>query len=83
MVMFGHIDCAKCWQHHPDSGNCQAPKPVREMCVTFMDGLDDGPWLPGRGPRKRQKSKSADELYAIRAKAWATRRNVLGPKGHR
>ena len=52
-------------------------------CFTFMGGLDDGPWLPGKGPRKRVKPKSAEELSAIRAKAWATRRNILGPKGHR
>lgn len=38
-------------------------------------GIDDGPPLPGRGPRKRPPAKSREELAAIRAKAWATRRS--------
>jgi hypothetical protein len=37
-------------------------------------GLDDGPYLPGRAPRKKPAPKSPEELAAIRAKAWATRR---------
>lgn len=37
-------------------------------------GLDDGPWLPGKGPRAKPAPKSKEELAAIRAKAWATRR---------
>lgn len=52
-------------------------------CLSFMTGLDDGPWLPGKGPRKRAKRKTDEELRVIRAKAWATRRQKLGPKGHR
>lgn len=52
-------------------------------CLSFMTGLDDGPWLPGCGPRKRRKPKTAAENRAARAKAWATRRQKLGPKGHR
>jgi hypothetical protein len=38
-------------------------------------GLDDGPWLPGCAPRKKPEPKSPEELAAIRAKAWATRRS--------
>jgi hypothetical protein len=37
-------------------------------------GLDDGPYLPGRAPRKKPPPKSREELAAIRARAWATRR---------
>lgn len=40
-------------------------------------GLDDGPWLPGKGPRAKPAPKSKEELAAIRAKAWATRRAAL------
>lgn len=39
-------------------------------------GLDDGPWLPGKGPRRKPAAKSKEELAAIRAKAWATRRTI-------
>ena len=39
-------------------------------------GLDDGPWLPGKGPRAKAAPKSKEQLAAIRAKAWATRRAV-------
>lgn len=46
----------------------------RPVCFTFMGGLDDGPWLPGKGPRKRPKKKSALELRIIRLRAWETRR---------
>lgn len=45
-------------------------------------GLDDGPLLPGRGPRKKPAPKSAEEMAAIRAKAWATRRARYGRFGH-
>lgn len=38
------------------------------------NGLDCGPYLPGRAPRKKAAPKSPDELRAIRAMAWATRR---------
>ena len=37
-------------------------------------GLDDGPWLPGRAPRKKTKPKPPEELRAIRMRAWMTRR---------
>lgn len=37
-------------------------------------GLDDGPYLPGYAPRKKAEPKTPEELKAIRAKAWATRR---------
>lgn len=39
-----------------------------------QSGLEDGPWLPGRAPRKKPAPKSAAEMREIRAKAWATRR---------
>lgn len=63
-----HGICYSVSQGRPEM--CPVPAP----CATFMGGLDDGPWLPGKGPRKRQKPKSAEELRAIRAKGWATRR---------
>jgi hypothetical protein len=44
-------------------------------------GLDDGPWLPGCAPRKKPAPKSADEMVAIRAKAWATRRAPRDERG--
>lgn len=53
------------------------------ICASFMTGLDDGSWLPGRAPRKKQKPKNANDLRVIRIKAWKTRRKILGPKGHR
>lgn len=37
-------------------------------------GLDDGPYLPGKAPRKKPPTKTPHELRAIRAKAWETRR---------
>lgn len=37
-------------------------------------GLDDGPYLPGKGPRKTPAPNTPEELKAIRAKAWETRR---------
>lgn len=40
-------------------------------------GLDDGPYLPGRAPRKKPARKSPEEYRAIRAKAWATRRERM------
>jgi hypothetical protein len=45
-------------------------------------GLDDGPWLPGKGPRAKAAPKSKEQLAAIRAKAWATRRAGLSGGGH-
>ena len=46
-------------------------------------GLDDGPYLPGKAPRKKPPAKSADELAATRGKAWETRRHLYGQRGHR
>lgn len=43
-------------------------------------GLDDGPPLPAR---KRPAPKPVDEIRAIRARAWATRRQTYGQHGHR
>lgn len=37
-------------------------------------GLDDGPWIPSKAPRKKAAPKTAEEMKVIRAKAWATRR---------
>lgn len=48
-----------------------------------LTGLDDGPWLPGRVPRKRPAPKSPEEMADIRTKAWATRRALYGAGGHR
>lgn len=45
-------------------------------------GLDDGPYLPGQAPRKRVV-KTADEKAEARRKAWETRRNIYGQKGHK
>lgn len=39
-----------------------------------LTGLDDGPYLPGHGPRKKPAAKTAEELASIRRRAWATRR---------
>lgn len=38
-------------------------------------GLDDGPYLPGKAPRKKPEKKTPEELRAIRLKAWETRRS--------
>lgn len=62
---------------------CEVVKPEAPKCASFMTGLDDGPWLPGRGPRKKAKPKSAEEIKNTRAKAWATRRESYGERGHR
>ncbi|TXH57563.1 MAG: hypothetical protein E6Q97_04295 [Desulfurellales bacterium] len=58
------------------------------MAATFKhdhkpdnSGLDDGP--PLHHERKKPAPKSVDEMREIRARAWATRREKLGPKGHR
>ena len=56
-----------------------APEPD---CRPDGTGLDDGPWLPGREPRKKPASKSASETSRIRAAAWATRRAKYGEAGH-
>lgn len=46
-------------------------------------GLDDGPYLPGKAPRKRAAPKGRAEVAQIRARAWATRRLRYGQPGHR
>ena len=46
------------------------------------DCLDCGVYLPGRGPRKKPAAKSAEQMTAIRAKAWATRRAMYGDCGN-
>lgn len=46
-------------------------------------GLDDGPWLPGRAPRKKPAPKPNDEIREIRTRAWATRRAKYGEHGHK
>jgi hypothetical protein len=46
-------------------------------------GLDDGPYLPGRAPRKRMERKNPAVVADIRARAWATRRDKYGKDGHR
>lgn len=48
-----------------------------------LSGLDDGPYLPGHAPRKKPAPKPATEITAIRARAWATRRQKYGQHGHR
>lgn len=48
-----------------------------------QSGLDDGPYLPGRAPRKKMTPKPADEVRDIRSRAWATRREKYGRYGHR
>lgn len=45
-------------------------------------GLDDGPWLPGRAPRRKPTPKSPEVIAAIRARAWETRRAKYGERGH-
>lgn len=46
-----------------------------------LSGIDDGPPL-GRQYRK-PPAKPAEELREIRARAWATRRERYGDRGHR
>lgn len=48
-----------------------------------LSGLDDGPCLPGRAPRKKAHPKTPEEYRDIRARAWATRRATYGQHGHR
>jgi hypothetical protein len=43
-------------------------------CRPDNSGLDDGPWLPGCGPRKKPTPKTAAEVREIRLRAWVTRR---------
>jgi hypothetical protein len=46
------------------------------------NGLDCGVYLPGRAPRKRATPKAARELSEIRMRAWETRRQIYGQRGH-
>lgn len=46
-------------------------------------GLDDGPYLPGQAPRKKPAPKDASEISEIRNRAWKTRRQKYGDRGHR
>jgi hypothetical protein len=39
-----------------------------------QSGLDDGPWLPERAPRKKMEPKPPEVVREIRLRAWATRR---------
>lgn len=67
--------------------------PICETCAGILafphdhrpdeTGLDDGPWMPGRAPRKKAAPKPADEIREIRTRAWATRRARYGEHGHR
>lgn len=43
-------------------------------------GLDDGP--PLRVERKKPALKTAEEAREIKLRAWATRRDKYGEKGH-
>jgi len=50
---------------------------------TPCDGLECGVYLPGEAPRKKAAPKSSEEMRLIRAKAWETRREKHGIRGHR
>lgn len=73
-------------EREPEAGRCTGTAvpglPVADRRAD-NSGLDDGPYLPGRAPRKRPAPKPAAEVAAIRAKAWATRRARYGERGHR
>jgi hypothetical protein len=45
-------------------------------------GLDDGVYLPGCAPRKKHAPKPMEVISEIRARAWMTRRNRYGDRGH-
>ena len=45
-------------------------------------GLDDGPWLPGKAPRKKPEAKTAAVVSDMRRRAWETRRRKYGERGH-
>ncbi len=51
-------------------------KKVETILGVGSTGLDDGPYLPGKAPRKKPAPKTPEELRVIRAKAWETRRRV-------
>ena len=62
---------------------CGKDTPVLHDHRPDLSGLDDGPYLPSRAPRKKPAPKSPKETRAIRSKAWATRRAKYGKDGHR
>ena len=62
---------------------CGAPLDWEHDHKPDNSGLDDGPYLPGRAPRKAMEPKSSEETRATREQAWATRREKYGPNGHR
>ena len=51
-------------------------------CRADLPGLDDGPYLPGKAPRKKSE-RPPSMLSADRSKAWATRREKYGKAGHK
>lgn len=61
--------------------NCGGPLNWEHDHRPDNSGLDDGP--PLYTPRKKPTPKSAEEMRDIRARAWATRRQKHGPRGHR
>lgn len=63
-----------CRNHGYPFGTLVMPRKRVVIPGVGSTGLDDGPYLPGQAPRKRPESKTPEELKAIRAKAWATRR---------
>lgn len=80
--------CGDCWDGHCTM-NCGPT--ICSVCGAALTwkhdhkanktGLDDGP--PLRTPRKKPPAKGRNELNDIRARAWATRRQKYGPRGHR
>jgi hypothetical protein len=62
---------------------CAAPLTWEHDHKPDFTGLDDGPYLPGMAPRKKAAPKPAEEVRAIRLRAWETRRNRYGAYGHR
>ena len=82
------ITCPSCQGWTPDETGwlcllCDGEGVIWEDCRDDNTGLDDGPFLPGRQPRKRPAAKSEDDTRDIRARAWATRREKYGKHGHR
>lgn len=69
--------------HGPWCAICGLPLTWEHDHRDDMSGLDDGPYLPGKAPRKKPDPKSPEEISDIRKRAWATRRAKYGPHGHR
>ena len=62
-----------------------ADEPVRWKCTCGhdpCDGLECGVYLPGREPRRKPTPRTPEEISAIRAQAWTTRRKKYGQHGH-